>query len=242
MNASQAVERGMRTSTGLPIKHADLVARLYTGINLPKRVAILNCKGHSKGAGRTTQGNDAADEAAKKAGGYQMIMTTMPPQKSLAELLQDVQGMQSEASPEERSDWKGKGCFLDSQGVWVSPDQKPTLTARALRLLLVAHHQRGHEGGPPIRKKIERDWWAPHVGATAKHIVDQCVPCQKHKIAPCLKPGLGAFPAPQPTVPGNMHGLHRHGGRSEDGRVPLSIGSSGQILPVDRSSTHQKGG
>ena len=48
MNASQAVERGMRTSAGLPIKHADLVARLCTGINLPKRVAILKCKVNAK--------------------------------------------------------------------------------------------------------------------------------------------------------------------------------------------------
>ncbi|KAK0139828.1 Gag-pol polyprotein [Merluccius polli] len=41
VNASQAVERGMKTSSGHPVKHIDLVIRLLAAVHLPHEVAII---------------------------------------------------------------------------------------------------------------------------------------------------------------------------------------------------------
>ena len=71
----------MKTSSGHPVKHIDLVIRLLAAVHLPCEVAIIKCKGHMKGESRTKQGNKAADAAAKTAGGYvdpraQMCLTS----------------------------------------------------------------------------------------------------------------------------------------------------------------------
>ena len=52
VNGSQAVQRGMKTSTGGNVLHLDLVMRLLASIHFPWEVAIIKCKGHSVGGYR----------------------------------------------------------------------------------------------------------------------------------------------------------------------------------------------
>ncbi|KAK0139970.1 Pol polyprotein [Merluccius polli] len=70
VNASQAIERGMKTSGGAHVKHADLILRLAASIQNPKEVAVMKCRGHGRTENGVTKGNNAADQAAKDAGGY----------------------------------------------------------------------------------------------------------------------------------------------------------------------------
>ncbi|XP_054483279.1 uncharacterized protein LOC129116393 [Anoplopoma fimbria] len=75
--------RDFTTSNDQPIKHQQAMKTLIDAVQLPAQLAIMKCKGHDKIKTRISAGNDAADEAAKKAGGYQ------PAQMSYARSTQD---------------------------------------------------------------------------------------------------------------------------------------------------------
>ncbi|XP_036816756.1 uncharacterized protein LOC110528531 [Oncorhynchus mykiss] len=64
----QWVRRNFTTTGNLPIKHKTQMEKLITSVSLPKKVAIMKCKGHQQLKNRVSEGNDAADKAAKKAG------------------------------------------------------------------------------------------------------------------------------------------------------------------------------
>ena len=61
------MERKFNTATGEPIKHFREVQRLLTTIYCPKGVAVMHCKGHSRGGTKVTKGNQLADHQARKA-------------------------------------------------------------------------------------------------------------------------------------------------------------------------------
>ena len=60
-------ERGHLTTRGSPIKYGDQILRLLEAVHLPTEVSVSHCKGHQKGSTEVAQGNQAADQAAKRA-------------------------------------------------------------------------------------------------------------------------------------------------------------------------------
>ena len=60
-------ERGHLTTRGSPIKCGDQILRLLETVHLPTEVSVSHCKGHQKGSTEVAQGNQAADQAAKRA-------------------------------------------------------------------------------------------------------------------------------------------------------------------------------
>ena len=50
-----------------PIKYGDQILRLLEAVHLPAEVSVSHCKGHQKGSMEVAQGNQAADQAAKRA-------------------------------------------------------------------------------------------------------------------------------------------------------------------------------
>ena len=70
LNGRQMMDRQMTTSAKAKAKHADLILLLAKTAQLPREVAIMHCRGHQKTQTAQARGNHAADEAAKKAGGY----------------------------------------------------------------------------------------------------------------------------------------------------------------------------
>ena len=60
-------ERGHLTTQGSPIKYSDQILRLLETVNLPTEVSVSHCKEHQKGSIKVAQGNQAADQAAKRA-------------------------------------------------------------------------------------------------------------------------------------------------------------------------------
>ena len=55
------------TTRGSPIKYGDQILRLLEAVHLPTEVSVSHCKGHQKGSTEVAQGNQAADQAAKRA-------------------------------------------------------------------------------------------------------------------------------------------------------------------------------
>ncbi|KAK0139606.1 Pol polyprotein [Merluccius polli] len=154
LNATQAKVREWKTSTGLPVKHQALVQRLLCAIQLPQEVAILKCKGHSKETTSIARGNEAADEAAKLAGGYVQptasMLTLMPKssdtqEPSMHEMLADLKTMQSYASDYERNYWLDQGCTLDSIGVYRSKLGKPVLSNKTAVMMVKTMHATTHQ-------------------------------------------------------------------------------------------------
>ncbi|CAB1327504.1 unnamed protein product [Coregonus sp. 'balchen'] len=66
----QWVRRNFTTAGDVPIKHRTQMEKLISSVALPAQVAIMKCKGHQHLKNRVNAGNNAADKAAKKAGGY----------------------------------------------------------------------------------------------------------------------------------------------------------------------------
>ena len=60
-------ERGHLTTWGSPIKYGDQILRLLEAVHLPTGVSVSHCKGHHKGSTEVAQGNQAANQAAKRA-------------------------------------------------------------------------------------------------------------------------------------------------------------------------------
>ena len=57
-------------TNGTAVRHYTALKRLLEAVLLPTRVAIMKCPGQQKSDNHVAQGNDAADRAAKVAGGY----------------------------------------------------------------------------------------------------------------------------------------------------------------------------
>ena len=60
-------QRGHLTTRGSPIKYGDQILRFLEAVHLPAEVSVSHCKGHQKGSTEVAQGNQAVDQAAKRA-------------------------------------------------------------------------------------------------------------------------------------------------------------------------------
>ena len=89
-------ERGHLTTRGSPIKYGDQILRLLEAVHLPAEVSISHCKGHQKGSMEVSQGNQAADQAAKGTAlqSYDLIgAATLVPQINLPETTLYTEGV-----------------------------------------------------------------------------------------------------------------------------------------------------
>lgn len=58
-------ERGFLSTKGSPITNGPLILHLLQAARLPDKAGVIHCKGHQKGTGLSSAGNDKADEEAK---------------------------------------------------------------------------------------------------------------------------------------------------------------------------------
>ena len=75
---------------GSPVKYGDQILRLLEAVRLPTEVSVSHCKGHQKGSTEVAQGNQAANQAAKRAAlqNNDLIgVATLVPQTNLPEIL-----------------------------------------------------------------------------------------------------------------------------------------------------------
>ena len=70
VDGPQWIKRGFLTTKGTSVRHSTALKRRLEAVLLPTKVAIMKCQGHQRGDSHVAQGNDAADRAAKLAGGY----------------------------------------------------------------------------------------------------------------------------------------------------------------------------
>lgn len=124
---------------------------------IPAEVAVMKCKGHQKLQTDIAAGNNAADEAAKKAGGYtpkQMVLRS----EELPELKEeDIIRIQAQAGLYEQSMWKRKGA-TEKEGLWRSHG-RIVAPAKLCHLLLKQAHGPAHESKKRTQMNMEACWW-----------------------------------------------------------------------------------
>ena len=106
-------ERGHLTTRGSPVKYGDQILRLLEAVHLPTEVSVSPCKGHQKGSTEVTRGNQAADQAARRAASQNNDPTgvaTLVPQTNLPETPSYTEGETLKAKSEGFQE-DHTGCF-----------------------------------------------------------------------------------------------------------------------------------
>ena len=76
------------TTQQSPVKYDDQILRLLESVHQPTEVSVSHCEGHQKGGTEVAQGNQAADQAAKRAAlqNHDILgVATLVPQTNLPE-------------------------------------------------------------------------------------------------------------------------------------------------------------
>ena len=97
---------------GSPIKYGDQILRLLEAVHLPTEVSVSHCKGHQKGSMKVAQGNQTADQAARRAALQSNDLTgvaTLVPQTNLPKTPSYTEGetlkAKSEGFQEDHMGW-----------------------------------------------------------------------------------------------------------------------------------------
>ena len=105
-------ERGHLTTRGSPIKYGNQILRLLEAVQLPTEVSVSHWKRHQKGSTEMPRGNQAADQAAKRAAlqNSDLIgVATLVPQTDLPETPSYTEGgtikAKSEGFQEDHMGW-----------------------------------------------------------------------------------------------------------------------------------------
>ncbi|XP_057189600.1 uncharacterized protein LOC130554151 [Triplophysa rosa] len=114
---------GFTTSTGRPITHACEARDLLEALMIPKEVAVIKCPGHSKSDSPITDGNNAADLAAKTVAGYIPSQSLLRSDRDSCDLLPSFTRdylikEQLESGLEEHSVWSRNGATQAEDGLW----------------------------------------------------------------------------------------------------------------------------
>ena len=126
------------TTRGSPIKYGDQILRLLEAVHLPTEVSVSHCKGHEKGSTEVARGNQAADQAAKRAAlqNNDLIgVTTLVLQTNFPETPSCTEGETLKAKSEGfkkiiRGGSKRRDSFFclgTSNGSWLPPYMPPLI-------------------------------------------------------------------------------------------------------------------
>ena len=158
-------ERGHLTTQGSPIKYGDQILRLLEAVHLPTEVSVSHCKGHQKGSAEVARGNQAADQAAKRAAlqNSDLIgVATLVPQTNLPETPSYTEGEKLRVRAFKKIIWGGSkrrdsfSCLGTSNGSWLTP-YMPPLTPQRLQ---------------------ERSFRVTGLQMTIRQVVSSCPTCQ----------------------------------------------------------------
>lgn len=166
-------QRGLLTSAGKEIRNKEEILSLLEAIHLPKKVAIIHCPGHQKGADPVSKGNRMADEEAKAAAFGAMILP-------VSTGLNDWAPTTSVYSPEEcqRLDELGY-TEVNDKGQRLGPEGKIILSQEAGQQFIQRLHQMTHLGKGKLESLLKSSkYFVVDSSFLINKVVDNCLPCQ----------------------------------------------------------------
>ncbi|XP_047444504.1 uncharacterized protein LOC125010167 [Mugil cephalus] len=188
----QWLRAGFLTANSQPIRHETEMRQLAEALLLPQKVAVIKCKGHEKHESATKAGNDAADAAAKQAAGYTPHFVMMNTEHEGQVNTEKVVSAQQEASPQEKTLWKARGC-TETKGFWRGPDGRPVIPPQIRERAMVEAHGVGHVGVTQMMHNL-RHWWHPYLKDMFKEHIQSCEQCVQYNPRPTVKPHPRRFP------------------------------------------------
>nr|XP_040060401.1 uncharacterized protein LOC120835481 isoform X2 [Gasterosteus aculeatus aculeatus] len=199
VDGPQWLRRGFMTSSGALVKHHAALKDLLDSVMGPTQVSVIKCRGHSKEGGLEAKGNDAADLAAKKAGGYiggekQMLVSDQSePQPAPTE--SDLIVMQKKAGVYEHSQWVAHGATC-KDGLWRSHDGRIVAPSELMHMLMIEAHGPTHESKKRTCAALEKIWWHPFAKEMVENFVTDCVSCNGFNNKPVYRCPMGRYPVP----------------------------------------------
>ncbi|KAM9591465.1 protein NYNRIN-like [Morphnus guianensis] len=165
-------ERGLLSSQGKNIKHAEEILKLLEAVQLPKKVAIMHIKAHQKVSSNLERGNELADREAK-----QVAKTKV---KTEGALIPDRQ-ISLEGKPEyTKEDQK---LITDLEGSyneegWAhTPQGKLIVPSCLLWHLIREEHRKRHWGTEALYNHLIREIVARNLYTTVRQVTQQCDLC-----------------------------------------------------------------
>ncbi|XP_073536970.1 uncharacterized protein [Phyllobates terribilis] len=192
--------RGFLTAAGHPIKNADAVQQLIDALQLPKQVAVIKVRAHTRRTDQVSRGNAMADAAAKTAAckpqqGSAVRQLSAPKNPFVSEDI--LSQMQAQAQKEEVDKWLKEGaCLNEANGVWGKGTRRclPRALYPAAAQIL---HGPTHQSKTGVMSVMQKHWVAPGFSTCIENLVQGCMICATHNQGRVVKtPPKHTPPAP----------------------------------------------
>lgn len=180
--------RGFKKTDGSPIQHHAQIIKLLHAMMRPKEIAIAKCAAHKTDASRVTQGNKAADEAAKAVTGAdklgKVFLVTHGVDLEDRITLKEVILMQEAASMIDKQLWLDRGAVKDSTGLWRNHEGLIVAPLDLLGLMIQEAHGLAHVARGEVRRKITKEYgfWAPYLLEQIDYVIGRCTICLKNNV------------------------------------------------------------
>lgn len=201
--------RGFKKTDGSPIQHHDQIVKLLQAMMKPKEIAIAKCAAHRTDMSRITQGNKAADEAAKTVTGAvkpgKVLLVTHEIELEDKITPKDVILMQEAAHAVDRQLWVDRGASKDSTGLWRNHEGLIVAPTDLLGLMIQEAHGQAHVARGEVKRRITKEYgfWAPYLLEQIDHVIGRCTICLKNNV----RRGVATPPGHIPTPNGPMREL-----------------------------------
>ena len=172
------------TAQGFPIKYGDQILRLLEAVHLPTEVSVSHCKGHQKGNTEVARGNQAADQASKRATlqNHDLIgVATLVPQTNLPET--------PSYTEDETLKAKSEGFQEDHMG-WFQKEGLLFLPGNLQWKLVNSLHATTHLGEKSLQRLLERSFRRTGFQTTIRQVVSSCPTCQLNNPQGARRPQL----------------------------------------------------
>ena len=176
-------ERGHLTTQVSPIKYADQILRLLEAVHLSTEVSVTHCKGHQKGSMEVARGNQAADQAAKRAAlqSHDLIgVATLVPQTNLPETPSYTECETLKA--------KSEG-FQEDHTMWLQKEELFFLPGNLQWKLVNSLHDSTHLGEKTVTRLLERSFRGG-LKTTIRQVASSCPTCQINNHQGARRPQL----------------------------------------------------
>ncbi|KAM7417008.1 hypothetical protein PAMA_016903 [Pampus argenteus] len=195
--------RGFKKADGSPIQHHAQIMKLLQAMMKPKEIAIAKCAAHRMDVSRITQGNKAADEAAKAVTGAdklgKVFMVTHEVNLEEKITLRDVILMQEAASDMDKQLWLDRGAIQDTAGLWRNHEGLIVAPPDLLGLMIQEAHGLAHVARGEVKRKITKEYgfWAPCLLEQIDYVIGRCTICLKNNVRKGVVVPPGYIPTPR---------------------------------------------
>ena len=161
-------ERGHLTTQGYPIKYGDQILRLLEAVHLATEVSVSYYKGHQKGSTEVARGNQAANQAAKRAALQNNDLrrvATLVPQTNLPESSSYIEGETLKAKSE---------SFQEDHTGWFQKEGLLFLPGNLKWKLVNSLHATARLGEKALQRLLERSFRGTDLQMTIRQAVSSC--------------------------------------------------------------------